>query len=116
MPAFLLAHSGQPDEAMQRLRAFSSNPHNQFRNAQIPWFFLSYLTGEISAEEFTKQPTTARLEARKTLADALRAELAGDKPSALAAYQSYAAMPNHKKDNTIFIQHFIDWRLAELSR
>ena len=115
MPAFLLAHSGQPDEAMQRLRAFSSNPHNQFRNAQIPWFFLRYLTGEISAEEFTKQPTTARLEARKTLADALRAELAGDKPTALAAYQTYAAMPNHKKDNTIFIQHFIDWRLAELS-
>lgn len=116
MPAFLLAHSGQQEEAMARLRAFTSNPRNQFRNAQIPWFFLRYLTGEISAGEFAQQPTRARLEARKTLADALRAELVGDKPTALAAYQSFAELPNHKKDNTIFIQNFIDWRLTELSR
>lgn len=116
MPAFLLAHSGQQEEAMDRLRAFTSNPRNQFRNEQIPWYFLRYLTGEISAGEFAQQPTRARLEARKTLADALRAELAGDKSTALAAYQSFAALPNHKKDNTIFIQNFIDWRLTELSR
>ena len=115
MPAFLLAHSGQKDAGMQRLRNYAANTNNKFRNAQIPWHFIGYLTGQVSENEFKNQPTKARLETRKLLADAMRADMNGDNPQAIELYKTFNSNPNHKKDRSIFIQNFIDWRITELA-
>jgi len=115
MPAFLLAHSGQKEAAQERLRAYVDDPANQFRNAQVPWHFIAYLTGQISESDFKNQPTKSRLESRKFLADGIRADINGDSLTALQIYRTYNSFPSHKKDKTIFMQKFIDWRIAELS-
>jgi hypothetical protein len=100
---------------MQRLKTYAADPKNQFRNAQIPWHFIGYLTEHLSEQDFQNQPTKSLLKTRKLLADAIRADLIGESQSAIRTYREFNATPIHKKDRTPFLQNFINWRIADLS-
>lgn len=115
VPAVLLAHAGRPDEGMEIIRAYGSDPHHQFQGSQIPWAFTRLMAGLCTEEEFDAQPVKSRNPSRKILALALRDDIEGRRSAARAGYEAFQAIPFHKKDNTVFIQRFVEWRLQDLS-
>ncbi len=92
--------------------------------ADRPWVFeqrssfdAQLLSGRIGADRFLAQPAPIYARARLQLLQAMRAELAGDRPAARDHYRSWQACPAFERGECLdpVLIRFVAWRLSTLA-
>lgn len=86
-----------------------------------PHFLARLLAGRIGYTAFLGQPIAAEAEAWWQVGTGMRAELAGDRVSALASYRAFQALPMQRRllehqDLDPFVERFVAWRVQALER
>ncbi len=87
--------------------------------SQNPYHFARLIAREIDEREFALQPVQFLLEARESIALALRAELENERELAGAQYRRYLALPSERRtfdmdgDDPV-LDHFAAWRASVL--
>jgi hypothetical protein len=109
-PPVIAALEGRPG-AIDGLRAVAAR--HPYTYAQVVSYLARYLAGDIGDREFAKQPNQVRMRFRLLFAQALRADIAGDRAAAHARYAEILALPEWERgDDVIFLVDFVDWRLG----
>jgi hypothetical protein len=82
---------------------------------QHPWYCARYLAGEIGEPEFLAQPHNAFAPAHLAICQGVRAELAGDRAAAHAAYRRFLEIPLYRRelDLDAVVDRFVAWRAEQ---
>lgn len=114
---FLRWHAGDRKALTDSLESVLVHQKRHF--AQKAWYFAAGVLGRVSESQFAAQPLRAWVESRWALASALKAELVGDRTTALAAYRRFGELAPRERNldswqGDLVAERFIDWRLSEL--
>lgn len=85
------------------------------------WFVARALLGEIPPEGVAQMTAASEAGAWRLVVAGMRAELSGDRATALGAYAAFAALPVHRRLLALNlpdpeVEWFVRWRLRELKR
>lgn len=88
--------------------------------ARRPSLVCAVIAGDLAPERLSELPFRSEAAAWTAVATALRAELAGDRAAAAAAYARFAALPMHRRlldDNlpNAEVERFVAWRRRVLA-
>jgi len=118
--AFADALAGDRRALDAALSRWAADPVPHF--AQRPRLLARCLRGEIPPEALRDMPYRCEGEAWALIATGMRADLAGDRDTALTAYQTFQALPHHRRllnANELrdpIIERMVVWRLTDLAR
>lgn len=108
------ADGGSKDALREALRYATAHWENVF--AKRPWLIARFALGECGEAEVMAMPTVPERAAWLRVAQGVKAELAGDRAAAAAAWHAFLALPMDQRllqQNTISpaVECFVRWRL-----
>ncbi|MBA3707271.1 MAG: serine/threonine protein kinase [Planctomycetes bacterium] len=104
-------------DAFPRLRRQFEDPDRRWVIWQKPWYYLAYISGEITDEQLLAQPHRLFAEADLRLCRAIGHDRAGRAAEAAQDYRAYLAIPEWKRGfgPEAISERFLAWRIRQLA-